>query len=336
MSITIGNRRFTGSKKTLLSFIYESVEPYLRKGFVFADLFAGTGVVSAYMLENNFDVIMNDLLYSNYVTYEAWFGNGVYNKKKIEKFINEFNLIDPLSLKKNYFSNIYGNKYFSVNDSKKIGYIRDKIDVLNLTKREKYILISSLMYAADRISNTVGHYEHYLSKQPKDRGVFLKFPKITKYKGKTRIYNLDANELVKKIKCDIAYIDPPYNARQYINFYHVLENLAKWDKPTEFEGKSMKFKRNHLKSEYSKKCAPQVFEELVNNINAKFIVLSYNNTYSAKSTSSNNKISEDQIIDILKKKGEVLKKEIKHKSFNSGQTNFLDHKEFLFICKVKK
>ncbi|MBU4457771.1 MAG: DNA adenine methylase, partial [Candidatus Omnitrophica bacterium] len=40
-------------------------------------------------------------------------------------------------------------------------------------------------------------------------------------------------------KCDVAYIDPPYNARQYINFYHVLENLAKWEKPVEFEGKSI-------------------------------------------------------------------------------------------------
>jgi adenine-specific DNA-methyltransferase len=41
--------------------------------------------------------------------------------------------------------------------------------------------------------------------------------------------------LVRDIISDITYIDPPYNARQYVNFYHVLENLALWQKPEELE-----------------------------------------------------------------------------------------------------
>ena len=40
------------------------------------------------------------------------------------------------------------------------------------------------------------------------------------------------NELVKNYKkADIAYIDPPYNSRQYEDAYHLLENVAEWKKP---------------------------------------------------------------------------------------------------------
>lgn len=336
MDLLIGNRRYTGSKKALLENIYKSIEPYSKGKVVFADLFAGTGVVSSFMLDKGMDVIVNDFLASNYVAYQAWFGSGVFNNKKLKKIINEFNSLDGSKLKENYFSKIYGGKYFSISDAKKIGHIRDEIDKINLTKREKSIVLTSLMYAADKIANTVGHFEHFLSKKPEDKNVFLRLPVIHEFKGDASLYKMDANKLVREIKCDIAYIDPPYNARQYINFYHVLENLIEWGKPTEFEGTSMKFKRNHLKSDYSKSKAPVVFMDLVSNLRAKVIVVSYNNTYSAKSSASNNKISEAQLVDILSTRGKVTVKEIAHKSFNSGKTEFKDHKELLYICKVKQ
>jgi len=334
MYLSIGNRRYTGSKKALLGDIYKSIVPYCKKGMIFADLFAGTGSVSYFMLKKGMNVIVNDNLRSNYVAYQTWLGNGKFNAKKIEKIITDFNLVDGKTLKSNYFSDIYGKKYFSIADAKKIGYIRDKIETLKLTEREKSILLSSLMYATDKIANTVGHFEHFLSTLPADKNIILKMPKIEKFIGKAVIYNADANILARKIKCDIAYIDPPYNARQYVNFYHVLENLVTWNKPTEFEGTSMKFKRNHLKSDYSKSKAPIVFKELIDNLKAKIIVVSYNNTYSAKSSASNNKISESQLISILSARGKVTIKKIKHKSFNSGKTDFKNHKEILYICET--
>lgn len=336
MELKIGNRRYTGSKKALLEDIYKSIEPHLKGKTVFADLFAGTGVVSSFMLDKGMDVIVNDFLASNYVAYQAWFGGGNFNQKKIEKITTELNSIDSKKIKENYFSKIYGGKYFSVSDAKKIGHIRERLEKIKLTKREKSILLTSLMYATDKIANTVGHFEHFLSKKPEDKNIVLRLPYIKKNRGKATLYKMDANRLVRKIKCDVAYIDPPYNARQYINFYHVLENLIDWNKPMEFEGTSMKFKRNHLKSDYSKSKAPMVFKDLVSNLRAKIIVVSYNNTYSAKSSASNNKISEAQLIDILSARGKVIIKEIRHKSFNSGKTDFKDHKELLYICVLKQ
>lgn len=334
MDLLIGNRRYTGSKSALLTDIYDSVAPYAKKGAVFADLFAGTGVVSSLMLSKGMDVIVNDFLLSNCVAYEAWFGRGKFSMQKIEKLVAKYNKLEGKKLKDNYFSKIYGKKYFSINDARKIGYIRDEIEKEELTKREKNIILTALMYATDKIANTVGHFEHFLSKAPVDKGLVLKIPKLDKFAGNATIYNTDVNKLVRDIKCDIAYIDPPYNARQYVNFYHVLENLVRWNKPTEFEGTSMKFKRNELKSDYSKSKAPIVFKDLIDNLQAKIIVVSYNNTYTAKSTASNNKISESQLLSILSVKGKVVIKEIAHKSFNSGKTNFKNHKEILYICKT--
>jgi adenine-specific DNA-methyltransferase len=333
MNLTIGNRRYTGSKRAVLNDIYESVAPYCKQWAVFADLFAGTGIVSHFMLGKGMDVIANDILRSNYVAYQAWFGHGQFDIKKLEGLVYEFNLINGNVLEDNYFSDVYGGKYFSVSDARKIGYLREKIANIRLTERERNILLASLMYTTDKIANTVGHFEHFLAKPPIDKGVILKLPKLDVFVGKAMIYNTDANKLVHNIDCDVAYIDPPYNARQYVNFYHVLENLVRWNKPREFEGVSMKFKRNELKSDYSKAKAPEVFRNLIENLRVKLIVVSYNNTYSARSSASNNKISENQLLDILSAKGKVEVKEIKHKFFNSGKTKFENHKEFLYICK---
>lgn len=334
MDLLISNRRYAGSKRALLNDIYESITPYFKGRAVFADLFAGTGVVSSFMLEKGMDVIVNDTLRSNYIAYQAWFGDGNFNVEKLEKLVSEFNSIDGNTLEQNYFSNIYGNKYFSISDAKKIGYLRDKISNIRLTERERNILLASLMYATDKIANTVGHFEHFLSKPPADKGIVLRLPKLNKFSGGVTIYNIDANKLVHNITCDIAYIDPPYNARQYINFYHVLENLVRWKKPVEFEGTSMKFKRSDLKSDYSKAKAPEVFKDLIDSLRAKLIVVSYNNTYSAKSSASNNKITESQLLSILSAKGKVAIKKIKHKFFNSGKTDFQDHKEILYTCET--
>lgn len=334
----INNRRYIGSKTKLLEFIESSIDSYhFERGSVFADIFAGTGVVGHRFAEKGFKTILNDTLYSNIVVYKAILGEGTIDIEKIRETIDFLNEIDSKKLSPNYFSEIYGNKYFSIEDASKIGFIRDFIEdnKKKYSEREYYYLISSLIYSCDKIANTVGHFESFLKKEPKVSGVKLDLFELPIYAIPADVYNIDANEISKIIKADIVYIDPPYNARQYVNFYHVLENLARWNKPTDFEGNSMKFKRNELKSDYGRNKAPRLFEDLINSLKCKLIVVSYNNTYKAGSISSVNTISSDQIINILSKKGKVTIKEKAHKAFNSGKTELNGHKELLYICEVK-
>ena len=337
MKLQINNRRYIGSKNSLLDNIEKVIKKYYKNNnFVLADVFAGTGVVGNYFANKGTKVIVNDILYSNFVAYNTWLSDEEYDLKKLSKIIEEYNSLKPENIEDNYFSEKFGNKYFHVNDAKIIGYIREDLETKKekLTTREFYIILTSLMYETDKIANTCGHFESYLKKMPKEKGVNLRIPDIKQLKQKNEIYCKDANQLVKEIEADVFYIDPPYNARQYVNFYHVLENLALWQKPEELEGNSMKFKRNHLKSDYSKAKAPVVFEDLIKNIKGKLIVVSYNNTYDAKSGASNNKISEKQIEDILSKKGKLTKYEIDYKFFNAGKTDLKNHKEYLFVCEV--
>ena len=66
---------------------------------------------------------------------------------------------------------------------------------------------------------------------------------------------MDANQLVRKVKADIAFIDPPYNSRQYSRFYHILENIVQWKKP-KLEGTALKPQAENM-SEYCRSDAPR-------------------------------------------------------------------------------
>ncbi|MCX6763214.1 MAG: DNA adenine methylase, partial [Candidatus Moranbacteria bacterium] len=247
--------------------------------------------------------------------------------------IKDFNNICADDLDDNYFSNNFGGKYFSKNSAKTIGFIRESIEKnkKNLTKREYFMLIASLLYSIDKIANTVGHYDAYFKKDYINDDFFMK-PIDPIDVADVSIFKEDTNILAKKIKADIVYIDPPYNSRQYSRFYHVLETLTKWDKPNLY-GVALKPEAENM-SDYCRANAKDKFAELVNDLDARYLVVSYNNTYDSKSNSSKNKITLQEIEKILKTKGKTKVFEKSYRHFNAGNTNFNNHKEYLFVTKV--
>jgi len=337
LGLNIENRRYIGNKSKLLKFIDETIKKENIEFRTLGDVFSGTGVVAEYFLNKGKEIYINDLLFSNFVIYKALLSNGKFEESKITKIIDEYNRIDIEKIQDNYFSDNFSGNYYHYNDAKKIGYVREDIENRFLNKeineREYYILISCLLYSMDRISNTVGHYESFLNKEPECKNLQISNLNIKSYNSNSYIYNEDANSLVRKINVDVMYIDPPYNARQYANFYHLLENIAQWKKPKVYN-KAKKMERKNIMSEYCKSNAKAVFTDLIENINAKYIIVSYNNTYEAKSTSSINSITYQDMIRILEKKGNVKVYETDYKFFNSGKTNLNKHKERLFVCKV--
>ena len=128
-----------------------------------------------------------------------------------------------------------------------------------------------------------------------------------------KIYKEDANKLVRKLKGDIAYIDPPYNSRQYSRFYHIYENLVQWQKPELF-GVALKPEPENM-SEYCTSRAKHAFKDLVENLDVKYLAVSYNNTYKSKSNTIKGKISLNELEEILTKFGEtkMFEKEIDNK-----------------------
>ena len=327
------NRRYIGNKFKLIEWIFSILNKECD-GKSFTDIFAGTGVVVAVASKHFDEIILNDFLYSNYVIYKAFFDKGDWNPKKINVIIKDYNNINGEDLDENYFSINFGGKYFSKNSAKIIGFIRENIEENknNLTEREYNMLISSLLYSVDKIANTVGHYDAYFKKEYIEDNFFMRPIDPVKVKS-VSIFREDANLLAKQIQTDVVYIDPPYNSRQYSRFYHVLETLTKWDKP-KLHGVALKPEPENM-SDYCRVSAKNRFAELVNDIDAKYLVVSYNNTYDSKSNSSQNKITLEEIKNILSKRGKtkVFKKDYRH--FNAGNTDFNNHKEYLFVTKTE-
>ena len=182
----------------------------------------------------------------------------------------------------------------------------------------------------DKIANTIGHYEAYIKKSIPHRPLVMKLVDVHSFDN-VQIFREDANKLARRIDCDVVYIDPPYNSRQYSRFYHVYETLVKWDKPALF-GVAMKPTPENMSAYCSNKAA-NAMRDLVTSLKSKYVVVSYNNTYNSKSSSSENKITIEELTDILQSVGDTRIFEHKHKAFNAGKTDFKDHKEFLFITK---
>lgn len=326
------NRRYIGGKHKLIEWIF-SVLSKECEGNSFTDIFAGTGIVSAIAAKHFNEVILNDFLHSNHAIYQAFFSNEEWSPSKISNIIRDYNNIAGEDLEENYFSKNFGGKYFSKNSAKVIGFIRENLDEnrANLTNREYYMLLASLLYSIDKIANTVGHYDAYFKKDFIEDRFFMRPIDPVEVKN-VSIFQEDANMLAKKIKTDIVYIDPPYNSRQYSRFYHVLETLVKWDKPL-LHGVALKPEPENM-SDYCRVNAKDKFAELVGDIDAKYLVVSYNNTYDSKSSSSQNKITLKEIEDILNRHGKTKVFEKDYRHFNAGNTDFNNHKEYLFVTKV--
>lgn len=330
----LNNRRYLGNKYRLIPFIKKVVEDNCENCSSFFDVFSGTGVVADAFRE--FNLITNDLLYSNYVIHYAFFSDDEFNQGKLMRIIDKWNNISIIK-EENYMSENFGGKYFSQEASKKIGYIREEIAILSkngeINKREECILISSLIYAIDRIASTCGHYDAYRKTKEYNDELVLKFPNIKENMGKNQIYNTDSNELVRNVKADIAYVDPPYNSRQYSDAYHLLENVARWEKPEVF-GVAAKMNRENIKSSYCTRRAPQVFKDLIEKLDVKYILISYSNMGNKGHDRSNARITDKEILSILRKRGEVQIFEKDYGAFTAGKSRIDDHKERLFLCKT--
>jgi DNA adenine methylase Dam len=336
---SIGNRRYLGSKAKLLSFIDEVVSSECQDVKSIADIFAGTGNVAYWFSTKKKKVIVNDILLSNKLAYDVWFGSEKIDLSLLADLVNQFNSLEVND--DNYFSDTFSDTFFSRKNARIIGAVREDIENKynnqSINSRERAYLITALVYAVDRIANTVGHYDAYIRGGNLEKKLTIPLLDIKKPKNNLehQIYCEDANSLVLKIYADLVYVDPPYNSRQYSDAYHLLENLVRWEKPEVF-GVAKKMNRSKLKSKYSMNQAPREFENLIHNISAKYILVSYNNMGTKGAGRSQAKISDVEIMETLSNKGYVKVFEHDFNQFTTGKTNIHDHKERLFLCYVGK
>lgn len=231
----------------------------------------------------------------------------------------------------------YNRSYFTEENANLIDSVRFFIDFLKqedlINENEYFFLLSSLIDSADKIPNTTGVYGAYL-KDFKGRALkrfeLKPTPFVTENKENKifEVYNENAVDLVKKIHGDILYLDPPYNTRQYCDYYHLLETLAKNDNP-KIKGKTGIRADNSQKSKFSvKKEALNQLEELIKNANFKYILLSYNNE---------GIISLEDLEKVFNKYGKYIKYEKKYRRYKSSNIENQENYVIEYLhCLIKQ
>ena len=338
--------KYIGNKTRVLDFIKDCLHKnninYKNKKV--ADLFAGTGSVSNFFLQNGCEVLSCDnMTYSiveqyriNYFKLEPDFVelNNIIHGKTLDDVLKHLN---GLKGKKGYFydnyapSGKYNRQYFTDDNAMKIDSIRETIENWKkiIPTDKYYYLLGILMCAADKVSNTSGTYGAFLKiwRSMALKNIYLDKPSITS-NGINYIYQDDVINFVKKFNgFDIVYLDPPYNKRQYASNFHVLESIVVFDKQ-QLKGKTGLRDYEHQKSDYCiKNKVAKAFEDLIININSKYIVMSY---------STEGLLLQEEIENILNKRGKVniYKNSYRRFKTNSWTDDKTGLEEIVFICEI--
>lgn len=278
---------YIGSKLSLLDFLQESILAVVDYNkddeCIFADLFAGTGIVGSTFKKMGFKVIANDIQYYSYVINKHFIKNNDFIDESLLEYFNSLKGQEGFVYNNYCLGSGSERNYFTDYNGKKCDAIRMQIELLHnegeISTAQYYYYLASLINSIDKYANTASVYGAFLKHIKKSAAKQFELELLPIIIGNSNgiVYNEDINELIFKIKGDVLYLDPPYNARQYCTNYHVLETIARYDNPI-LKGKTGLREYASQKSAYcSKRTVEKVFNDLLANAKFKYIFLSYNN-----------------------------------------------------------
>lgn len=251
--------RLIGNKTKLVPAIEDFLARRGVTGGTLLDVFAGTASVGRHFRGAGFRVRTNDLMWSSYVIQRAYVElegvpdlAGVADTADVRRFRSERPggagerdlaaalafLEEGLAPCDGLMSRQYAEGgpcerlFFSRSNGLKIDAIHRQLLAWRAARRLDddgfYLLLALLLEAADRVANISGTYGAFLKQlQPSAREPLrLRAPDLPLRGPAGRASRDDANRAVRRIPADVLYIDPPYNQRQYVKNYHVLEVLA--------------------------------------------------------------------------------------------------------------
>ena len=293
---------YIGSKYSLLPFI-EKVFRQVADGDerVFCDLFAGTGAVGRRFKQLGLRIIANDLQYYAYALNKAYLeidrpprfvrlrrayrselkDLGVISSEPITATLALVNRLDGVRgfIARNY-GPAGGRLYYTADNAERADAIRRTLEDWRteelIGEQEYFYLLAALLEAIDAVANTASVYGAYLKRFKASALKPLEVRPLALPSGgrRCRVYQEDANDLVGRIRCDVLYLDPPYNHRQYGANYHVLETIAIADRP---RLRGVTGLREYVRSRYCRaRGATEAFAELVSRVRARHILMSYN------------------------------------------------------------
>lgn len=283
--------RYIGNKTRLLPFILRSLK---RSGIAVGsvhDAFAGTASVSRALKEKGWRVYSSDLLMSSYVFQRAYvvaetadplLGDMATNLASLaprEGFISEH--FSPSRL-----SGASGRMYFTPENAGRIDAAREELEIWRRAGKigddSYYLLLAAIIEGADRVANTAGVYASYMKRWQANAQrrfeLIVENPVRGAHPAEARL--MDAAEAAASIgEVDLLYIDPPYNSRQYVAYYHIPEILARgWsDSAPAIRGKVGLLASDEGRSQWSHgRRVQKLFSALLATTGARHALISFN------------------------------------------------------------
>ena len=290
--------RYIGGKSNLLTEIENVITASTENVSTVIDIFSGSGVVSSFLKSRNYHVIGNDFMHFSYVL-----SRGTTALDHVPSF-DSLGIHDPITYLNELrledtdidLSDCFIYQHYSPHDNTSRMYFQNenaiKIDVIRITIEnwhhdnlinddEYYYLLASLIAAVPYISNIAGVYGAYLKHW--DARTFntltLKAPQIIDNGKAAVFYNENCDTLLSASKAagDLLYADPPYNARQYLPNYHILETISRYDHP-EIHGVTGLRNYQDQKSDFcTAKGVEGAFRRMIENARVRYVLISYNN-----------------------------------------------------------
>lgn len=319
------------------------------------DLFSGSGVVSRLFKSRGYNVIANDLENYSYIINQCYLSN--FTDFNLDHWTEIANKIKAYPVVTNgVISTLYAPKettniqsgeraFYTRENALLIDTYRTAIDNICPGEYRKFFL-APLLSEASIHTNTSGVFKGFYKDKNTGIGKFggtkgnalerimgeikLNPPILSDKITNSTIYQKDANELSSQIIADVAYLDPPYNQHPYGSNYFMLNVILNNTIPENIS-KVSGIVADWNRSNYNKK--PKIFNslnEVINNLNVKYVLLSYN---------SEGFLGYDEIVNMLGQYGNVSVFSTQYNTFR-GCRNLQDRDihvtEYLFLLKKNK
>ncbi len=272
--------KYLGSKRALMP-VLEALFP--ASGAKTAlDLFTGTTRVAGAMKQAGMFVTAVDTASYSEVFSKTFIelDATAVDLPELERTVGYLNSLPGVS---GYFTEVFCEKarFFQASNGEKIDAIRNAIELEFRSSWMYFPLLSSLLIAADKVDSTTGVQMAYLKTWSRRSFLQLELKVPDLLAGKGSSVRSDASEAVASMgPVDLAYLDPPYNQHRYFGNYHIWETLVRWDEPDYYgiANKRIDARDSSNKSEFNSKLTlPSALGKLISNLQAKTLVLSYNN-----------------------------------------------------------
>ena len=283
--------RYIGNKTRLLPFILRTLK---RSGIGVGsvhDAFAGTASVSRALKQRGWRVHSSDLLMSSYVFQRAYVVADSADSS-LDEMAGELNSLPPRAgFISEHFSPTPegasgGRMYFTAENAGRMDAAREELEIRRKGGRidddTYYVLLAAIIEGADRVANTAGVYASYMKRwQPNARRRFEVIPEVPAHGTHPADARLmDATEAAREVgEVDLIYIDPPYNSRQYVAYYHIPEILARgWiDSVPTIRGKVGLLAGEEGRSQWSHgRRVKRLFSSLLEATGARHALISFN------------------------------------------------------------